>query len=319
MSTPRPLFLALLLTPILAAAAGTPTRSTAELANEPGTVDGPAAILRAQILLDRARFGPGEIDAQAGSNLRRALRGFQAAHGLTASGKLEADTWSALNTDTAPALIAYTLTSGDVAGPYVDIPKDMMAMSKLKSMGYGSLGEALGEKFHASPELLKRLNPGADFGKAGTVLQVPNVADLPPLPKAAKLMVDKSDSTVTLLDANGKTMAQFPASSGSQHDPLPIGQWQIKALAPDPTFHYNPELFWDSDPTHAKATIAAGPNNPVGRIWIDLSKPHYGIHGTPMPSTIGKTQSHGCVRLSNWDALAVAAAVGTSVPVVMQE
>ena len=195
----------------------------------------------------------------------------------------------------------------------------MQAKAALKSMDYESLGEALGERFHASPALLKKLNPGADFGKAGTVLQVPGVAALPALPKAAKLVVDKSASTVSLLDAGGKVLAQFPASSGSDHDPLPIGEWKIQAVVPNPSFHYNPALFWDADPSHAKATIAPGPNNPVGAAWIDLSKPHYGIHGTPVPAAIGKSQSHGCVRLSNWDVLAVAAAVDASVPVVMQE
>ena len=299
------------------------SKSTSPLvasANDPATVDGPAATLRAQILLDRARFSPGEIDGQAGSNLARAVSGYQAAHGLAVDGRIGAEVWASLNAaDTAPALVPYTLTAEDIAGPYAKIPEDMEAKAALKSLGFESLDEALGERFHASPALLKKLNPDADFGKAGTVLQVPGVAGLPALPKAAKLVVDKSDSTLSLLDAGGKVLAQFPASSGSSHDPLPIGEWKIKAVAQDPTFHYNPELFWDADPSHAKATIAPGPNNPVGVAWIDLSKPHYGIHGTAIPASIGKSQSHGCVRLSNWDVATVAAAVDASVPVVMRE
>lgn len=297
-----------------------PAQSLAASANDPATVDGPAAALRAQVLLDRARFAPGEIDGQAGSNLARAVSGYQAAHGLAVDGKMGAKTWASLNAnDTAPVLVPYTLTAEDVAGPYAKIPEDMEAKAALKSMGFESLDEALGERFHASPALLKKLNPDADLSKAGTVLQVPGVAGLPALPKAAKLVVDKSDSTLSLLDAGGKVLAQYPASSGSEHDPLPIGEWKIQSVVRDPSFHYNPELFWDAEPSHAKATIAPGPNNPVGLAWIDLSKPHYGVHGTAVPAVVGKSQSHGCIRLSNWDVAAVAAAVDASVPVVMQE
>jgi lipoprotein-anchoring transpeptidase ErfK/SrfK len=133
------------------------------------------------------------------------------------------------------------------------------------------------------------------------------------------VIVDKSESTVTLLDASGKTIAHFPASAGSQHDPLPLGTWKINGVARNPPFHYNPKLFWDADPGHGKAKIAAGPNNPVGVVWIDLSKDHYGIHGSPEPSTIGKTQSHGCIRLTNWDAMAMAQAVAPGVPAILQE
>lgn len=296
-----------------------PTKSLAETANDPATQQGSAGILRVQILLDRARFGPGEIDGQAGSNLRRALRGYQTAKGLAVNGEMDAPTWSALNADTAPALVSYTITAADVAGPYAKVPAGMEAQKELKALGYESVHEALGERFHASPALLKKLNPQAEFTKAGSLIQVPNVADLPALPKAAKVVIDKSDSTLALQDASGKVFAQYPASSGSDRDPLPIGEWKIQGVATNPTFHYNPALFWDADPSHAKATIAAGPNNPVGSAWIDLSKPHYGIHGTPTPVAIGKTQSHGCVRLSNWDVLAVVGAVGSGVPVLMQE
>lgn len=308
---------ALAATPVPSAKSAAPL---AVSANDPATVDGAAATLRAQVLLDRARFAPGEIDGQTGSNLVRAVRGYQSAHGLAVDGKMGTKTRASLNaSDTAPVLVPYTLTAEDIAGPYAKIPEDMEAKAKLKSMGFESLGEALGERFHASPALLKKLNPDADFGKAGTVLQVPGVAALPALPKAAKLVVDKSDSTLSLLDAGGKVLAQFPASSGSSHDPLPIGEWKIQSVVRDPSFHYNPALFWDADPSHAKATLTPGPNNPVGLAWIDLSKPHYGIHGTAVPASIGKSQSHGCVRLSNWDVAAVAAVVDASVPVVMQE
>lgn len=291
----------------------------ADAANQSTATTGVAGQLRAQVLLDRANFSPGEIDGQAGSNQRRALRGYQNARSLPASGELDADTWAALNSSAGPAVVEYTLTAEDVGQTFAKLPKDMMEQGKLERLGFESIQEALGERFHASPALLKQLNPQVDFSKAGTRIQVPNVTDIAALPKAAKVVVDKSESTLTLLDAAGKTIALFPVSSGSERDPLPIGEWKIGATAVDPTFHYNPKLFWDSDPAHAKAKLAAGPNNPVGTRWIDLSKKHYGLHGTPTPSSVGKRQSHGCVRLTNWDVERLARAVDPSVPVLMQE
>lgn len=290
----------------------------APIAERAGPDVGPRSALHAQVLLDRANFSPGEIDGEVGSNQRRAVAGFQAAHGLTVSGELDDGTWKALQAETVVPLASYTLTAEDVSGPFVAVPKTPAAQAKLKSLGYSSVEESLGERFHASPELLKVLNPGVDLAKAGSRIQVPNIAPAA-LPKAAKIVVDKSDSTLQLLDAQGKVIAQVPVSSGSQHDPLPIGEWKILGVYRDPPFHYNPKLFWDARNGDRKATLPPGPNNPVGRVWIDLSKPHYGLHGTPVPGHVGKTESHGCVRMTNWDALRVADAVDTSVPVVMQE
>jgi lipoprotein-anchoring transpeptidase ErfK/SrfK len=290
----------------------------AETTNDPANREGAAAILRAQVLLERAHFSPGEIDARMGSNTRRAIAGFQRLHGLEDSGELDEKTWTALNADPGPAVVAYTVTAGDVAGPFADIPQDMMAKAKLPALGYASAEEALAEKFHASPALLQQLNTGP-WDAAGTRIVVPNTAGLAMPAAAAKVIVDKSDSTVALADAAGKVYAQYPATTGSEHDPLPIGEWKINGVARDPEFQYNPDLFWDADPSHAKATVPPGPNNPVGVVWIDLSKEHYGIHGTPEPSTIGKTQSHGCIRLANWSAREVAAAVGPGTPALLQE
>ena len=303
----------------------TKTPLTAESVNDVTLIQpvGPktqgAAVLRAQILLDRAHFSPGEIDAAYGENVRKAIMAFQKSNDVNPTGNVDEATWEALNRDTMPALITYTLTDEDIAGPFREIPTDMMEKSKLSALGYTSVLEGLGEKFHASPKLLQRLNPGKEFNQAGQEILVPNVEAQAPLPKAAKIIVDRSDSTVTLVDAAGKTLAQFPASTGSQHDPLPVGDWKVKGVAKNPVFHYNPKLFWDANPTHAKAKIPSGPNNPVGLIWVDLSKEHYGIHGTPEPSKIGKTQSHGCIRLTNWDVTAMSQAVGPGTPAILQE
>ncbi|HSW14652.1 MAG TPA: L,D-transpeptidase [Solimonas sp.] len=276
------------------------------------------AVLHAQVLLDRARFPTGEIDASFGSNMQRALQAWQRQQGLSASGKLDGRSWAALSRDTAPPLASYSITEADVAGPFQAIPEDMMEKAALPALGYASAEEALAERFHAAPALLRRLNPDKDFGRVGEAIMVPNVDAGMPLPQGAKVVIDRSDLSVALLDDAGQVLARFPATIGSKHDPPPLGLWKIKGVARNPPFHYNPQLFWDGEKGHAKATIAPGPNNPVGVVWVDLSKPHYGIHGTPEPRNIGKTQSHGCIRLSNWDAQLLAAAVRPGMPALLR-
>jgi lipoprotein-anchoring transpeptidase ErfK/SrfK len=283
----------------------------------PGT-RGPGAI-RAQILLDRAGFSPGEIDGAYGRNLRVAVLAFQNARSLPSTGTVDDAAWQALNADTAPALVEYVVNDEDVAGPFEPVPEDMLEKARLPALGYSSILEALGEKFHVSPRLLEFMNPGKSLDRAGETVWVPNVLTMPPAGKAARIVVDKSDSAVQAYDEAGTLMAHYPATMGSHRDPLPIGKWKVNGVQKKPVFHYNPKLFWDAEPHHAKAKIAAGPNNPVGVVWVDLSKDHYGVHGSPEPAKVGHTQSHGCIRLTNWDAMELAEMVQPGTPAVLQE
>jgi lipoprotein-anchoring transpeptidase ErfK/SrfK len=277
-----------------------------------------SSVVRLQILLDRAHFSPGEIDGQSGDNLRAALAGYQAEHKLAVSGIGDVDTCPSLNTDTSPALVPYTIAADDVAGPFEQVPADLMAQAKLKSLGYQSPEEELGERYHINPGLLEKLNPGKNLANAGEQILVPNVLRDPPR-RADKVVVSKGHGTVSAFASDGTLLAQYPATLGSEHDPLPIGDWKITGVQQNPVFYYNPELFWNSKPEDSKARIAPGPNNPVGVVWIGLSKEHYGIHGTPEPSKVGHAESHGCIRLTNWDAEELSKMVKTGVPAILQE
>jgi lipoprotein-anchoring transpeptidase ErfK/SrfK len=275
--------------------------------------------LKTQVMLDRAGYSPGEISGQMNASTRKALAVFT---------KYGGDA-SALPSDD---VVTYTLTDQDVAGPFTpEIPRSMMDQAKLDALSYRNVEEKLGEEFHCSPTLLKRLNPSAKF-VANEEIKVPNVInDVAPVgpprgsqsdasnPATTTVQVSKTGSDLLVTDGASHILMYAPVTSGSEHDPLPIGQWKVLGVQQNPKFHYNPNLFWDAKATDRKSTIMPGPNNPVGVVWIDLSKPHYGIHGTPEPSLIGKTTSHGCVRLTNWDAEKLAGLVRPGTKVLFTE
>jgi len=280
-----------------------------------------------QVLLDRAGFSPGQIDGKFGANASHALSAFQQSHNLTPTGQPDCDSWHALGGDTSGSTtIPYTVTAEDVKGPFTRyIPRDLAAQGSLPALGYTSALEALSERFHVAPTLLQQMNRGAHLA-AGQEIQVPAVTpfdpNAKPLPDAeaddATITVSRGESSLRATHADGSLIFFAPVTTGSEHDPLPPGNWKVTGIDWHPVFHYNPALFWDAKLTDSKATIKAGPNNPVGVVWIDLDLPHYGLHGTPEPGNIGHTESHGCVRLTNWDAARVASLVHPGTPVTFQ-
>ena len=275
--------------------------------------------LQIQILLDRAGFSIGEIDGIAGSNTKKALTVFQQSNGLEPTGKPDDATLQALGYGSVEPLGVYTIRPEDVKGPFVEtIPQDMVEMGNLPSLSYTSPLEKIAEKFHISPKYLQKLNPEARF-EEGEEIQVPNVDQtLPEEVRNLTITVSEKNSDLAVRSGDGQVLMYAPVTSGSQHDPLPLGKWKVEKIIHDPEFFYNPELFWDADPSHSKARLAPGPNNPVGVVWIDINAEHYGIHGSPDPDKIGHSESYGCVRLTNWDARKLAALILPNTEVIFE-
>ncbi len=314
----------------------------AEVTGDNPPLDASLPMLQTQVVLDRTGFSPGVIDGKKGQSLVLALKAFQQANDIEESGELDTATIEALRKFEVPATRLVRIPEGFANGPFVpDFPDKAEDQAKLPALGYRDIMEALAERFHTTPDTLVALNSPDTKVVAGSVIRVPNIADasVPSLakdvrgwgktlqmlgvaaeqPKAAKVVVDKSDGVLRAFDADDKMIASFPATMGSSRDPLPIGNWTIKGVARNPDFHYNPKLFWDVSDTKDKLLLKPGPNGPAGVVWIDLSKDHYGIHGTSEPQTIGRAESHGCVRLTNWDAAKLAGMVKTGVKAVFKE
>ena len=279
-----------------------------------------------QVLLDRQGFSTGQIDGKPGINFTHAVGAAQAARALNATGTADCDTWKALGGDKSePTIATYVLTEADLKGPFeTRIPRQLGEQAKLPELGYQSPIEAIAERFHASPALIQRLNPGVPM-TPGKEIRVPGVPPFDPAVKPPNnatgdiaIQVSRAESSLRATRADGSVVLFAPVTTGSEHDPLPPGDFKVTGVSWRPVFHYNPDLFWDAKATDTKATIKAGPNNPVGVVWIALSLEHYGLHGTPEPGNVGHTESHGCVRLTNWDAARLAALVKPGTPVHFQ-
>lgn len=277
-----------------------------------------AAVTKLQILLDRAQFSPGQIDGKLGENAQKALKAFAEQNGVGFDKTIAPELWGKLNAaGEGPVLVDYKIADADVKGPFLKkLPAKLDDMKSLDALSYTSPLEGLAEKFHMSEELLKALNPGRTFDKIGETIIVANVPARRELPRIARIEIDKTQATLKAYEGSGRLVAFYPASIGSPDRPTPAGTLKVTSTHELPTYHYNPEYKFKSVKSKTAFEIKPGPNNPVGSYWIGLSEQGYGIHGTAEPDRVSKSASHGCVRLTNWDARALGENVKRGTPVV---
>lgn len=271
-------------------------------------------IVELQAMLDRARHSPGVIDGVMGGNTRRAIEAYQKSSGMSQTGRIDDALVRRLRqSHGSPVFQEYLITKEDVDGPFRNVPSAMTGKAELDRVAFEDAAELLAEKFHMGRSFLEKLNPGADFSKAGTKIKVIRPGDDEQLTKVQRIEVDKQTNELRAYSPDGIMIATYPTTVGSNIHPSPNETLTVLAVAPDPKYYFDPSgRTWGPN---EQLTIAPGPNNPVGVVWIDLSRDGYGIHGTPEPRLIGKTSSHGCVRLTNWDAheLSLAVEKGTTV------
>jgi lipoprotein-anchoring transpeptidase ErfK/SrfK len=305
--------------PALGASLDAAAINNAEYRSRPAAEDKiDAVVVKAQILLDRAHFSPGEIDGKLGENAQKALRAFAEAKGLTSDKALTPEIWTVLaGTGQDPVITEYKISEADVKGPFLEkLPAKMDDMKGLKALSYTSPREAIAEKFHMSEGLLVALNPGKKFDRAGETIFVANVLNKQPKLTIGRIEIDKSGQTVKAFDSSGALIAFFPATVGSEEKPSPSGSFKVISADANPNYRYNPDYKFKGVKSKEAFTIKPGPNNPVGSYWIGLSAEGYGIHGTPNPSKVSKSESHGCVRLTNWDAGLLGRNIKKGTPVV---
>lgn len=291
------------------------TASLASLAAERPQKPSPdpdPAIVRLQVLLDRAGSSPGVIDGLYGENVGKALAGFEAMNKLPSNGKLDPDVIGRLENG-PPIVESYVITKEDAIGLVERIPEDYREKAEMTSMGYTSVAEKLSERFHMDIDLIKALNPASDFAP-GTTIQVV-ATGAPREGKVKRIEVNGRSGQVLAYDNGGALLAAYPATVGSKDNPSPSGTHKVKGVARMPVYRYDPKVNFKQGKNNKVLTIPKGPNGPVGSIWIDLTEPTYGIHGTPDPELIDKVASHGCVRLTNWDAEELAGMVKPGVVV----
>jgi len=280
---------------------------------------GDQTVAHLQILLDRAGVSPGVIDGRMGSNVEKALSAYNELTGDNLRTTDKPGIEAALEERGGQPFTEYTISQKDAAGPYVAaIPSDYGEKAQLEAMAFTSTLEMLGERFHMSETYLKELNPGANFNRAGTVIRVVNPGSNVLRP-VSRIVADKGRTQVRAYDAAGRLVVAYPATIGSSDTPSPVGTHTVERIALNPEYTYNPKINFKQGENDKVLRIPPGPNGPVGSVWIALSKPTYGIHGTPDPSKIGKTNSHGCIRLTNWDAQELAKLVKKGVTVQFVE
>ena len=275
-----------------------------------GEMNGPS-VLKAQVYLDRARFSVGAIDGGWGKNSAVAVWMWQRSHGIPATGDVDETTFRSIAAASGyvPPLVQYHVTDDDLKGPFVKLPDSVYDKQKLPCMCYETLREELAEKFHTDQDFLSALNPDVKFAelRSGDAIVVPNVR--PPVQgdphDIDRIRISISGNSFDAFDANSNLVFHAPTTVGSTYDPSPDETLHIVKIIDHPHFHYDPTLYSEVPDDMPDAHLNPGPNSPVGIVWMALSKEHYGIHGTEDPESIGYVSSHGCVRLTNWDAFEV--------------